>query len=164
MTGTTGSGLINTGAQMCKTGIKVATRMGLRVENLLDCKMRVSAANNVVMEILGAAFLTFSGAGGVQSQHMVHFPTGLQEFFISKETCRALGIVDDNFPRVGAHSQWMVCGASRRRSSSAPPPLTVSGDVTNHCETGILGSPSRGQGTSSDVDNLQLTYSILSQL
>ena len=50
---------------------------------------------------------------------------GLQEFFISKEACRSLGIVENGFTRVGAHGS--VFGASRKRSSSAPLPLTDQG-------------------------------------
>lgn len=39
--------------------------MGLVASDLLDCKMKVSAANNAVLEILEAVFMSLSGIGGV---------------------------------------------------------------------------------------------------
>ena len=47
---------------------------------------------------------------------------------------------------VGSHLRGgQVCGAGRRRSSSAPPPLTEPSG------SGILGGPVMGSGTDSDV-------------
>ena len=65
------SGLVDTGAQICIMGTEIMSRMGLRADDLLDCKMRVSAANNAALEILGAVFLTLSGEGGVSARNMV---------------------------------------------------------------------------------------------
>ena len=69
--------------------------------------------------------MTFTGRGGVQAGHMVYVAKEVKEFFLSKEACRDLGVIEEEFPVVGAHlpDGGQVCGATRRRrSSSAPPP------------------------------------------
>lgn len=91
---------------------------------------------------------------------MVYIAWGMTKFFVSKEACRALGIIEENFPRVGALVESRVLGASRRRSSSAPPPLTGPGFHGGGQGLGTLGSPVLGTGMTILVpeSNVNLIY------
>ena len=136
------SASVDTGAQMCITGLKVASRLGPKRSDLLDFKMTVLAANNSSLKILGASFLTLS-SGATSASHMVYFTSKLDEFFLSRSAIRDLGIIEEDFPRVGVLLDGRLCGASQhRRSSSAPPPLTRSG--LQGQGSGILGNPDDG--------------------
>ena len=142
------TGLADSGAQMCVTGLDVAARMGIATSELVPCKMTISVADDAGLQVRGAAFLTLTGRGGVSCGQMVYFAEGLEEFFVSKVAMRDLGIIDEEFPRVGSCLRARVNAASRRRSSSQPAPLTDS--------SGNLGESSLSSGVydrEGDIDD-----------
>ena len=63
---------------------------------------------------------------------------------MSKEACRDLGIIDEEFPAVGSCGSG-ASGSRRKRSSSAPPPLI------NSKELGTLGGSDFNPGEPSCV-------------
>ena len=144
-------GLVDTGAQMCIGTMEVAMRMGLMEADLLPVRMQVSVANDAGLRLVGAAFVTLTGRGGVKASVMLYVAKSVTEFFVSKGACRALGIIDDDFPRVGRYQHGEAHGV-RRRSISSPPsgtrsrtqvvqqpkPLTSAGGEAN-TSTGNLG-------------------------
>ena len=108
---------------MCVTGLGVANRMGIRRKDMVETVMQIAVANNAGLETVGAVFMTLTGCGGVTTGQMVYFARGIDDFYLSKEACRDLGIVDLEFPEVRGRGP---VGSRRRRSSSAPPPLEPS--------------------------------------
>ena len=103
--------------------------MGIMPRELARTQMSISVADNAGLVVQGAAFVTLSGEGGVTCGQTVYFCSGLEEFFISKEAMRALGIIGEEFPRLGLFSG----GNRRRRSSSQPRPLTtICGNLGGH--------------------------------
>ena len=113
------SGLCDTGAQMCVTGTDVGRRMGLRKRDMVPAALRISVADNVEVQTVGAAFLSLTGKGGVKTNQMVYFADQMTDFYVSKEACRSLGVIPGEFPQVQSQDT-----SRRRRSSSAPPPPT----------------------------------------
>ena len=73
--------------------------------------------------------------GEVSASHMVYVASRMEEFLLSKEACRSLGIVGEEFHRVGAY-----LGSSS--TSSSPLTRYVRGQSLE-----ILGSPSLGSDT-----------------
>merc|ERR1712082_476840 len=80
------SGLCDTGAQMCVTGTDVGWRMGLRKRDMVPAALRISVADNVEVQTVGAAFMSLTGQGGTKTNQMVYFSSELNDFNISKET------------------------------------------------------------------------------
>ncbi len=138
--------LADTGAQMCVTGIRVALQLGLKSRDLVPCSLKINGANNSGLEILGAMFVTLSKDGWTTKQ-MVYVARGVAEFYMSKEACRELGTIGDEFPSVGSSVEP---GSRRMGSSSAlPPPTSLYG-------LGTKGEPQWGSGKSSvnDADSV----------
>ncbi len=86
---------------MCVAGVRVALALGLKSRDLVPCTLKINGANNSGLEILGAMFLTLERDGWSSSQ-MVYVARGVQELFLSKEACRELGTITNNFPTVGS--------------------------------------------------------------
>ena len=95
--------LADTGAQMCVAVMSLASRMGLTTKDLLQTKLNISVADNGGLSVVGAAFVVITGQGGVQSGQTLYFAEGVQDFFLSKEVCHDLGLIDSELPRVGSH-------------------------------------------------------------
>ena len=53
--------MADTGCQSCLVGMKAVSRLGLRAEDLIPVSMKMHAANNNSIKILGAVILRFSG-------------------------------------------------------------------------------------------------------
>merc|ERR1712082_152293 len=102
--------------------------MGLRKRDMVPAALRISVADNVEVQTVGVAFMSLTGQGGVTMLQMVYFAAELTDFYVSKEACRALGIIPGEFPRVQQQD-----GSKRRCSSSAPPP------PTSLCDLGTMG-------------------------
>ena len=127
------SGLCDTGAQMCVTGTDVGQRMGLRKRDMVPVALRFSVADNVEVQMVGAAFMSITGRGGVKNNQMVYIASKLEDFYISKEACMSLGIIPYAFPAVQQQE-----GPRRRRSSSAPPPPTSLAGLGTQGEPSML--------------------------
>ena len=99
------SAMADTDCQSCLTVIKIAHRLGLNERNLILVTLKMHAANNRNIKILGATILRFSGtnsAGEMFEEHQVVFITDSSDkLFLSRESCTALGIIKDNFPTIG---------------------------------------------------------------
>ena len=67
--------------------------------------MRMHAANNKGINILGAVILRLSGKDSnnksVETRQIVYVTDSSDKFFLSKEACVALGMISKEFPRVG---------------------------------------------------------------
>ena len=80
-------------------------QQGIRQKDLLPVTMRMHAANNNGIKIIGAAILRFSGQfkdGQVLESHQyVYVTRDSNKLYLSRETCATLGIIPNSFPTVG---------------------------------------------------------------
>ena len=99
------SAMADTGCQSCLASIKVIRRLGLCENDLIPVTMRMHAANNKGIKILGAVILRFSGrfkSGQIlETRQIVYVTSDSDKLFLSRETCTALGMISQNFPTVG---------------------------------------------------------------
>ena len=97
--------MADTGCQSCLVGINTIHQLGLRKHKLIPVKMKMRAADNNNINILGAAILRFSGqdeAGNVVETRQLTYVTDTSDrLFLSKEACIALRMITDRFPTVG---------------------------------------------------------------
>ena len=97
--------MADTGCQSCLAGIKIAHRLGLNERNLIQVTLKMHAANNKNMKILGAAVLRFSGANSAgemfETRQVVYITDSSDKLFLSRGACTALSIITDNFPTLG---------------------------------------------------------------
>ena len=99
------SAMADTGCQSCLAGIKIAHRLGLNERNLIPVTLKMHAANNRNIKILGATILRFSGTNSAgemfETRQVVYITDSSDKLFLSREACTALGIITDNFPAIG---------------------------------------------------------------
>ena len=99
------SAMADTGCQSCLAGIKIANRLGFSERNLIPVTLKMHAANNRNIKILGACVLRFSGKNStgemLETRQLVYITDSSDKLFLSREACSALGIITDSFPRIG---------------------------------------------------------------
>ena len=97
--------MADTGCQSCLAGVKVIHRLGLRQSDLIPVNLRMHAANNKGIKILGATVLRLTGKGTqgepVETRQLTYVTDTSDKLFISREACIALGIISATFPTVG---------------------------------------------------------------
>ena len=101
----TTSAMADTGCQSCLAGIKVLYRLGLSEKHLIPVTMKMHAANNKGIRILGAAIFCFSGKGPTgdirETRQIVYVTDSSDKLFLSREACMALGMITAQFPTIG---------------------------------------------------------------
>jgi hypothetical protein len=102
------SAMADTGCQSCLAGIKVIHRLGLKKSDLIPVTMKMHAANNKGINILGATILRISGRNGqgnlVETRQMTYITDESDKLFLSREACTFLGIISVTFPTLGEHN------------------------------------------------------------
>jgi len=96
--------MADTGCQSCLAGIKVLHKLGLTERNLIPVTLKMHAANNKGIKILGAAVLRLSGKGpdgSMETRQIVYVTDNSDKLFLSREACTALGMISENFPTIG---------------------------------------------------------------
>lgn len=97
--------MADTGCQSCLVGIQVATRLGLTQDDLIPVTMKMHAANEKGINILGAAILRFSGTGKpdhpMETRQIVYVTDSSDRIFLSREACVELGMISKTFPTIG---------------------------------------------------------------
>ncbi len=97
--------MADTGCQSCLAGIKVIQHLGLSHTSLIPVTMKMHAANNKGIKILGATILRISGRDDegrlIETRQMTYVTDNSDKLFISREACIDLGIITDSFPTVG---------------------------------------------------------------
>ena len=67
--------------------------------------MKMRAANNIGINILGAAILRYIGTDNngttVETRQLTYITDNSDKIFLSKEACIALGMISETFPTVG---------------------------------------------------------------
>jgi len=99
------SAMADTGCQSCLAGIKIMQQLGLHQSDLMPVSMRMHAANNQGIKILGAMALRITGSDArgdpVETRQLTYVTDNSDKFFISREACADLGVVSNTFPIVG---------------------------------------------------------------
>ena len=97
--------LPDTGCQSCLSGSNLLKVLHLNKSNLIPVRMKMNAANEKGINILGALPLRISGTSPTGSTHttrqLVYFSDSTDRMFLSKQACSSLGIISKNFPTVG---------------------------------------------------------------
>ena len=96
--------MADTGCQSCVASIKVISRLGIKRQEFIPVTMKMHAANKHCINILGAAILRFSGktSNGLRESRQIIYVTDVHnKVFLSREACVSLGIISDQFPKVG---------------------------------------------------------------
>lgn len=125
--------MADTGCQSCLISYKHIQRMGLNKKDLLPVTMKLSAANNHQIKVLGAVILRITGktndGTGRESRQVVYVTNESDKFFLSRGACIDLGIISNTFPSIGetqseinaTHQDDQTdCGCPKRE---LPPPL-----------------------------------------
>lgn len=97
--------MADTGCQSCLAGIKVLHKIGIKQTDLIPVNMKMHAANNKGITILGAIVVRLSGKDRENQKHetrqIVYITDSSDKFFLSKEACIALGMISQSFPTIG---------------------------------------------------------------
>ena len=101
----TSSALADTGCQSCLSGTELLDKIGISKQDLLPVTLRMTAANNKGINIIGALPLRLSGkspsGSTLSTRHLVYITDSTQRFFLSKLACIKLGIIPKSFPTIG---------------------------------------------------------------
>ena len=89
--------MANTGCQSCLAGIKVIYR------HLIPVTLKMHAANNKGITILGAITLRFAGKQGnmIETRQITYVTDNSDNLYISREACVCLQMITDTFPTIG---------------------------------------------------------------
>ena len=97
--------MADTGCQSCLAGIKVLTRLGMSTADLIPVSMKMHAANNNAINIIGAVVLRFYGESVsgdcLETRQLTYVTDSSDRLFLSHEACVALGMISPKFPRIG---------------------------------------------------------------
>ena len=80
--------------------------LGIRRQDLLVPEMNLSAVNSTVINIVGITFLKLKGGKGASERTtrlMVYIVEEMDHLLLSMEACKDLGIIEEDFPKVGSH-------------------------------------------------------------
>ena len=93
--------MADTGCQSCLAGLK---KLGLSTADLLPVTLKMHAADDRDIPILGAAILRLSGTSSkgeaVSTRQIVYITKHTDKIFLSREACADLGIIPNQFPSV----------------------------------------------------------------
>ena len=118
--------MADTGCQSCLIGIEVTQQMGLSTKDFIPVSMKMKAANNEGIRILGAVVIRFAGNSGtrrLETRQIAYVTDTSDRIFHSRAACVDLGMISDKFPTIGevnvATSE--LCDCPRRAEPPAKP-------------------------------------------
>ena len=118
--------MADTGCQRCLVGIGVIQQMGLSTMDFIPVSMKMKAAKNKGIRILGAVVIRFAGNSGtrrLESRQIAYLTDTSDRIFLSRAAWVDLGMISDKFPTLGevnlATSE--LCDCPRRAKPPAKP-------------------------------------------
>ena len=91
--------MADTGCQSCLAGTATMKRLGLTTKDLLPVRLKMRAANDSPITILGAILIRLAEPQGKRSTtQMVYITDHVDKIFLSQEACADLGIIPTGFP------------------------------------------------------------------
>ena len=119
--------MADTGCQSCLAGTNLLTKLGLNKSHLSPVSMRMTAANNDRIDIVGALVLRISGCSpsgtDLATKQIVYFTTSSSRLFLSKQACVALRIIPSSFPTIGEFPSHISSDAESLGTNCPTPPL-----------------------------------------
>ena len=126
--------MADTGCQSCLIGYKWIQRLHLNRRDLIPAKMKMNAANNRSIKILGAVVLHISGTSKTgeprETKQFTYVTNDSDKFYISKSACIDLGMISEDFPSVGEtaaainpSTRTIIAPQCPCPTRSLPPPL-----------------------------------------
>ena len=101
--------MADTGCQSSLAGIEVIRKLGLTESDLIPVSLKMHAANNAAINILGAVVLRFVGTSpngkSKETRELTYITDSSTKLFLSREACSSLGIISKNFPQIGEAAQ-----------------------------------------------------------
>ena len=123
--------MADTGCQSCLAGVKILHHLGLQVSDLIPVTMKMHAADNKAIKILGATILHMSAKDTntkvLETRQMTYITDCSDKLFLSREACANLGMIPKDFPTIGGVTQHCdalhtdSCGCPRRQKPPPPP-------------------------------------------
>ena len=121
--------MADTGCQSCLAGITILDQLCMSRKDFIPVTMKMHAANENQITILGAAFLRFSGktkeAKTIETRQIVYVTDSTSKIFLSREACVTLGIISQKFPTIGEYSIGpsvnTLCTFPKREQPPPPP-------------------------------------------
>ncbi|XP_064400425.1 uncharacterized protein LOC135346657 [Halichondria panicea] len=96
--------MADTGCQSCLAGLNIVKKLGLSTVDLLPVTLKMHAADDRNIPILGATILRLSGTSSkgeaVSTRQIVYITKHTDKLFLSREACTDLGIIPSQFPLV----------------------------------------------------------------
>ena len=118
--------MADTGCQSCLIGIGVTQQMGLSTKDFIPVSMKMKAANNKGIRILGAVVIRFAGNTGtrrLETRQIAYVTDTSDRIFLSRAACVDLGMISDKFLTLGevnlATSE--LCDCPQRAKPPAKP-------------------------------------------
>ena len=98
------SAMADTGCQSCLAGLKIVKKLGLSTRDLIPVNIKMHAADNHDIRILGATILRRSGKNNKgeewSTRQMIYVTNNTDKLFLSREACIDLSIIPNTFPTV----------------------------------------------------------------
>ncbi|MEO0563056.1 MAG: hypothetical protein AAF125_13190, partial [Chloroflexota bacterium] len=114
--------IADTGCQSCLAGEKLLKHLRLRTSHLIPVSMRMQAANDLRINILGALILRLSGQTDrgktLTTRQIVYFTDNSDRFYLNKQACIALGLITPNFPTIGETNSLTITSTISEKKSS----------------------------------------------
>ena len=123
--------MADTCCQSCLIGIGVTQLMGLSSKDFIPVSMKMKAANNKGIRILGALVTIFAGNSGTRRLETRPIANATDRIFLSRAACVDLGMISDKLPTLGKFNLATseLCDCPRRAEPPAKPttlPMPVS--------------------------------------
>ena len=113
--------LPDTGAQMVVAGLPQLHKLGITKKELIPLSNGISAADNSGLGLLGGVLINITGqckdGSTVSTKQLCYIAEGIDCLFLSRQACRELGIIGDDFPCLGAFSNQ----SAKISNMSVPP-------------------------------------------
>ena len=107
--------LADTGCQSCLADVRFLDHLGITLQDLIPVSLKMHAANNKGIRILGAAISRFSGKYQDKNNTTVEtrqITYSSDKIFLSREPCSSLKMITTKFPMIGNTMSDSVNAAS----------------------------------------------------
>ena len=115
------SRMADTGCQSCLAGINIVKKLVLSTGDLIPVSLRMHAADNHNIHILGATILKLSGKDNKETEMSIkHMTNNTNKLFLSREACIDLGIISHKFPTMNEADETNTDNSVGTTTASPP--------------------------------------------
>ena len=96
----------DTGAQLAVINVGELHSLGVKPDSILPVATDVNTVTSSSVDVVGGIFLRISGYNEITKQRrerrqLAYVSKSIQGIYLSEEGCRALGLIPQEFPRIG---------------------------------------------------------------